>query len=383
MKGIYMKRMDLLRNSSNASLFLLIALFFAGCSGNQQHNQQAKSWKTQQIVKSEVLLKSRYSASIQGKQDIEIRPRISGTIILVNITEGERVAKGQTLFVIDQVPYKAALARASANVKAAEAIYATAKLNFQSKQRMLAGKVISEHEFLTAQNEQLRAEAELAQAQASEVSARNDLSYTEVKSPANGVVSVLPYRQGALVSSAIAQPLTTISDNSEMYVYFSMGESQVLSLMRQWGAMDEAIKNIDDVDLQLSDGTLYAEKGKVESISGVIDRNTGSVTLRAKFTNEKKMLLSGSSGNVLIPVLHRDVILIPQSATAKIQDKYLVYTAVNGKAKSTPVTIAGDNDGKQYIVLSGLEVNDVIIADGAGLVREGMDITMEDQADEK
>ena len=356
--------------------FQLLALLFAGCASNENsHTGQQREWQTMSISRSDISLHTRYSASIQGKQDIEIRPQVAGTIISVHINEGERVRKGQTLFVIDQVPYRAALNQAQANVKAAEATVATATLNHQTRQRLFAEKVISQYDLQTAENEKLKAEAELAQAEANVLNARNNLSYTEVRSPADGVAGMIPYRQGALVDAAIAQPLTTVSDNSEMYVYFSMNESQMLSFMRRHGSMDEMIKNFGEVELLLSDGARYVETGRIESVSGVIDRSTGSVTLRAVFPNRDRILLSGSSGNVQIPTMYNNVILIPQAATMRIQDQFLVYTVVNGKAQSAQISIATENNGKEYIVTEGLNEGDVIVSDGAGLVREGMEIT--------
>ena len=190
------------------------------------------------ISRSDINTSTKYSASIQGRQDIEIRPQISGTITSVNIREGENVRKGQILFVIDQIPFRAAHNQAIANVKAAKASFSTAKLNYESKARLFKENVISEFELLTAENEFHNAEAGLLQSEAAEINARNNLSYTEIKSPVNGIAGVLPYRQGALVGPDIPMPLTSLSDNSQMYVYFSMNENQALSMMRRWGSIE-------------------------------------------------------------------------------------------------------------------------------------------------
>ena len=354
---------------------MLGVMFLVSCgNGGNSHTRATREWKTQTIAKSNKNTTTRYSASIQGRQDVEIRPQVSGVIESVYINEGEKVRKGQILFIIDQVPYRAALNEAIASVKSAKASLATAKLNFESRQRLYKEKVISEYELLTAENLFLNAEAALAQAEAAETSARNNLSYTEVKSPVNGIAGVIPYRQGALVGPTIANPLTSVSDNSEMYVYFSIAENQALAMMRQWGSMEETLKNMDEVELVLGDESIYPTKGKIESISGVVDRNTGSVAMRAVFDNSNRLLLSGSSGNVQITQLHNDVIVIPQAATVKIQDKYLVYKVEDGKAVSAQIQVANNNNGTEYIVLSGLKEGDVIVADGVGLVREGMDI---------
>jgi len=314
------------------------------------------------------------SSSIEGRQDIDIFPQVSGYIVKLNVSEGDAVKKGQVLFVIDQVPYKAALETAVANVKVAEASLATAELTYKSTQKLYAQKVVSDFNLQTSENSYLTAKAQLAQAEAQEVNARNNLSYTEVKSPSDGVVGALPYRVGALVSSAMAQPLTTVSDNSTMYVYFSMTENQLLSLTRQYGSMDEALKNMPEVTLTLNDNSVYAEKGKIESISGVIDRQTGTVIARAVFPNESRLLHSGASGSVSIPSVYKDCIVIPQGAAVQMQDKYLVYKVVDGKAASTLVSVAPINNGREFVVMDGLKPGEEIVAKGAGLLREGMQI---------
>ena len=357
------------------SLLLSGLIILCACNGNNQNVRQNREWKTQVVSKSDINTTNRYSASIQGRQDIEIRPQVSGTIISVNIKEGESVKKGQTLFVIDQAPYLATLNQAVANVKAAKSALATAKLNYTGKQRLFTEKVISENEMLISENEFHSAEAVLAQCEAAEMRARTDLSYTEIKSPVNGMAGIIPFRQGALVGPDISQPLTNVSDNSEMYVYFSISENQALAMMREWGSMEKTIENMDEIELMLGDGSVYDKKGQIESISGVVDRNTGSVALRAVFDNPDKLLLSGSSGNVLITTKNENVIVIPQSATSKIQDRYLVYKVIDGKAQSAQIIVANENNGKEYIVLSGLNEGDVIVADGVGVLREGMVIT--------
>ena len=312
-----------------------------------------------------------YSATIRGKQDIDIYPQVSGTIERLCVTEGEKVRRGQVLFIIDQVSYKAALKTAVANVEAAKASLATAKLTYNSNKELYTEKVISEFSLKTAENSFLSAKAGLAQAEAQEINARNNLSYTEVKSPSDGVVGALPYRAGALVSANMAQPLTTVSDNSDMYVYFSMNENQLLSLTRQYGSMDEALKNMPEVELRLNDHSMYEKKGKLESISGVIDRQTGTVTARVVFPNPARLLHSGASGTVIIPSSYKDCIVIPQGATVQLQDKTVAYKVVDGKATSTLITVADVSDGREYVVLDGLKPGDKIISEGAGLVREG------------
>lgn len=315
-----------------------------------------------------------YSASIQGKQDIDIFPQITGYLVKLNVSEGDMVKKGEVLFVIDQVPYKAALETAIADVKVAEANLATAELTYESTKKLFEQKVVSEFNLQTARNSYLTAQAQVAQAKAKEVNARNDLSYTEIKSPSNGVVGKLPYRVGTLVSQGMPEPLTTVSDNSQMYVYFSMTENQLLNLSRQYGSIDKAILDMPMIQLQLNDNSIYEEKGRIESVSGVVDKETGTVVARAVFPNKSNLLFSGLSGNILIPSSYNNCIVIPQGATVQLQDKIIVYKVIDGKAKSVLISVAPVNDGREYIVLDGLKEGDEIIADGAGMVREGTQV---------
>ena len=334
------------------------------------------------ITTTSTTLPSTHSATIRGRQDIDIYPQVSGTISKVCVTEGEVVRKGQLLFIIDQVPYKAALRTAEANVASAKASVATAQLTYDSKKELFAKNVISQFDLQTAENSLLTAKATLAQAEAQRVNAANNLSYTEVKSPSNGVVGVLPYRVGALVSASIPQPLTTISDNSEMYVYFSLTENQLLDLTRQFGSMDKAIAALPDVQLQLNDGSMYDKPGRIESISGVIDTSTGTTQLRAVFPNPGRLLHSGSSGNVLLPHTFENVVIIPQTATFELQDKKFVYKVIDGVASSQLITVSDQSNGQEYIVTSGLQPGDVIVTEGVGLMREGTPIKAKGSATE-
>lgn len=359
---------------SNAGLILLISCgVMTGCKQAPQTQGNAQ-YATMNVATSDQTLQSSYSASIRGRQDIDIYPQVSGTITRLCVAEGDAVKKGQVLFIIDQVPYQAALNTAMANVEAAQAALSTAKLTYDSRKELFAKKVVSAFDLQTAENNWLSAKAQLAQAKAQEVNARNNLSYTEVKSPSDGVVGTLPYRAGALVSASLPQPLTTVSDNSEMYVYFSMNENQLLELTRQYGSPTKAIENMPEVELQLNDQSMYPLKGKVESISGVIDQQTGAVTARAVFPNPDRLLSSGASGNLILPTVYKDCIVVPQAATVRMQDKTLVYKVVDGKATSTLITIAPNNDGQHYIVTDGLKAGDEIIAEGAGLIREGTQV---------
>lgn len=319
-------------------------------------------------------LQTTYSAAIRGRQDIDIYPQVSDTLTKLCVVEGQTVRRGQVMFIIDQVPYQAALRTAEANVEAAKAGVATAQLTYDSRKELFAQKVVSEFDLSTSYNALLTAKAQLAQAEAQRVNAANNLSYTTVMSPADGVVGTLPFRVGALVSPAMPKALTTVSDNSTMYVYFSMTENQMLALTRQYGSKKKALDEMPEVSLQLNDGSLYPQKGKIETISGVIDPATGAVSLRAVFPNADGLLTSGGSGSVIVPEYYRGCIVIPQSVTYEVQDRVFVYKVVDGKASSSPVKVTRVDGGQEYIVNEGLQTGDVIVAEGVGMLREGTPI---------
>ena len=354
--------------------YLFILLAFAavavGCQ-EQKSTKRTREYNAMILEPTSRKLTSSFSATIQGKQDIDIRPKVQGYITDVHIKEGSIVRRNQTLFTIDQAPYQAALETAIANVGVAQAAVDAAELTTNSKELLFQQNIISEFDLNMARTQLAQAKASLAQAKANEVNARNNLSYTLVKSPADGVVGMLPFRVGTLVSPSDSNPMTTVSDNSEMYIYFSMTESQVLSLTREHGTLEAALKAMPSIELQLSDGTIYKEKGRIEAISGIIDPTTGSVTVRAKFPNHRRLLLSGGSGNVILPHKADDCLVIPQSATYEIQDKVYVYTVKEGKAISQIINVFNISNGKEYVVENGLEKGDTIVIEGVGLLREG------------
>ena len=340
-------------------------------------------YPTLEIQLSDRTLTTGYSAAISGVQTVEIRPQVSGMITDILIEEGESVRKGQVLFVIDQTPYKAAYEIAQASVKSAEAALSTAKLIYESNQKLFDQDVVSEFDLMTAKNDLIDAEARLTLCKAEEVNASNNLSYTEVRSPVNGVASMIPYRVGALVNSNIAQPLVTVSDDSKVYAYFSMAENQMLDMVMQYGSLNNAIQQMPEVELIMSNGQVYEHKGKINAISGTISESTGSVSIRAVFNNRNHLLRNGGSGTIIIPTTLHNAIVIPQSATYELQDRVFVYKVMDGKASSTEIHIAPQNNGVEYIVTDGLEVGDIIVAEGAGLIKEGTAIKSKNELHNK
>lgn len=360
-------KISILPLALTAVLFLSVA-----CREQKTVQTEDKTYPLLKVELSDRLINSSFPATLRGRQTVEIRPQVSGMITEILINEGDPVRKDSILFVIDQTQYKAAYEIAVANVKSAEAALSTAELVLESTKDLYENEVVSEFDLMTAQNDLVEAEAKLALAKAEETRAYNNLSYTEVRSPVNGVASMTPYRVGALVSSSIAEPLVKVSDDSQIYAYFSMAESQVLDMVLKNGnSIQNTLKDIPSVQLQMSNGKMYDQPGKITALSGTIDQNTGSVSIRASFPNRNHILRDGGSGSVIIPHQMNDCIVIPQSATFEIQDRIFVYKLVDGKASSAQIKVAGVNNGSEYVVEDGLEVGDVIISEGAGLVQEG------------
>lgn len=349
------------------------ALLLTGCKGNPQNEAPAQEYASLTVGFSAVQTEEQYPATITGRQDVEIYPQVEGRLTQICVTEGQSVQKGQTLFVIDQVSYKAALQTAIANLNSAKAQLATAKLDYDGKIVLCQKQIISDNELQRAKNTQDAAAAAVQQMEAQVTDARNNLSYTVIKSPSNGVVGVLPYRVGTLVSASMSSPLTTVSDNHEVFVYFSLPESKVLGLIKQYGSMDKTLKEMPAVGLRLSDGTSYASQGRIESVSGVLDKQTGSASFRAVFPNPSGLLHSGGTGEIVMPSQKAKALVIPKSATFEIQDKVYAYRFINGKAVATPIRVSAIN-GKSYEVTDGLKQGDVILAEGVTLIKDGDEV---------
>lgn len=364
-------------------ILMFAGLAFSSCKeGAKTVTKEDSYYEIHEVALSDRTLTTGYSAAISGVQTVEIRPQVSGMITDILIEEGESVHKGQVLFIIDQTPYKAAYEIAVANVKSAEASLSTAQLVYESNKDLYEQDVISEFDLMTAQNNLTEAEARLTLCKAEEVNASNNLSYTEVRSPVNGVASMIPYRVGALVSSNITQPLVTVSDDSRVYAYFSMAENQMLDMVQQYGSLNNAIRQMPEVELILSNGQTYEHKGKINAISGTISETTGAVSIRAVFNNRNHLLRNGGSGTIVIPVTLKNCMAIPQSATFELQDRVFVYKVIDGKASATEIQVAPQNNGTEYIVTKGLEIGDIIVAEGAGLLKEGTVIKIREEGEE-
>lgn len=352
-------------------LAIAVSFLVTSCQGEEGRKSEISSYRTMILKPGDKTLETVYAAVVRGRQNVEIRPQVGGTITEICVEEGATIHKGQVLFVIDRAPYVAALKMAEANVKSAEAKLLTAQLTADSKDVLYKENVVSDFDLQTARNALQESKAALEQALAQKSNAEIELSYTEVKSPVHGVASMIPYRVGALVDNNIAEPLITVSDDEEVYVYFSMTENQLLNIIQQQGTLQKLIRDGGEVRFRLGNGTLYAHSGKIDAVSGTIDPNTGTVRVRAVFPNPEKLLRNGSAGQLILFTRDTNCIVVPQSATYEIQDRIFVYKVVDGRAVSTPIEVESNNDGKEYVVTSGLREGDTIIAEGAGLVREG------------
>lgn len=363
---------------SRKVMLVALGVSLFACSNKQQGMQQGvPDYAVITVEATPATLNSSYPATIRGRQDVEIRPNVSGFITKLCVDEGAVVKKGQTLFLIDPVQFEAAVNVARATVNVAEANVSTAKLTAENKRELAKKNIISEYDLQMAENTLASQEAALAQARAQLINAEKNLSYTEVTSPSDGVVGTFPYRVGSLVSPSSATPLTTVSDISEMYVYFSMNEKQILDMIRQAdGSTSGVLNGLPEVELQLADGTIYPEKGKISTLSGVIDQTTGSASIRVTFKNPGQLLRSGGSGNIMIPVENEAAIIIPQKATYELQDKKFVFVVTDSSTVvSTEIKVLPQTNGQQYVVSSGLKPGDRIVTEGVGTsVRNGMKI---------
>ena len=379
-----MKKMKVLSQLSHVVLALFVALAVTSCGNKDQQVQQpAPSIAVMTLQESDAELETAYPAIIKGKKDVEIRPQVSGFITKVCVDEGQQVSAGQTLFIIDQVQFQAAVSQAEAGVAVARQAYNSFLITAQNKQKLFQKNIISEYENQLAQNDLAMAKSQLAQAEAGLVSARKNLSYTVVKAPSAGYVGAIPNREGSLASPSSVQPLTTISDISEVYAYISFNEKQVLELTNGGTkTLAAAIAELPQVKLRLSDGTIYSEEGKVSTTTGNLDNLTGSASVRVLFKNQNGMLRSGSTGSVVFPVRKEKAILIPQNATTEMQDKRYAYVVGDSnKIVSKEIQVLAQNDGRNYVVTSGLKAGERIAVEGVGVsVKDGVVINPVDAA---
>lgn len=349
-------------------MFAAIAATLVSCGGGGGRPQFGDNeFPVVTVGTSSADMQSTYPATIKGVQDVEIRPKASGFIMQINVKEGQTVGAGQVLFVIDNETAQQQVRQAQAAVNTAQQQCNTAKLTYENSQKLHESRVIGDFELQTSQNSYEVAQAQLAQAQASLASAREQLSYCYVKSPAAGVVGTLPFKKGALVSSS--NVLTTVSNNSSMEVYFSVTEKAAMQLQAA------GLQSLPSVKLLLADGSTYGHEGKVTKMSGVIDQATGSVQLIALFQNPQRILKSGGAGTIVIPRQATDAIIIPQSCVSEVQNKKFIYLlGSDNKVKYSEIKVDAQNDGMNYIVTDGLKAGDKYVTNGVTKLTDGMEI---------
>lgn len=345
----------------------LIIMLFASCGKKQNpFNQEAelRTYSTLVVQKQDAELASLYPATIKGQEDIEIRPRIDGFIEAIYVDEGSVVKKGQSLFKINSPQAIQALSTSQAAVKSAEAQVGTAKLNVDRLRPLAQKGIISDVQLSQAENAYQTTLAGLSQAQAALANAQATLSWTNVTSPVNGVVGSIPFRNGSLVNPA--NILTTVANTGNVYAYFSLNEKALSEFLNtlEGRTQAEKIKNAPPIMLIMADGTEYTDKGKLETITGVVNVTTGSATFRVEFLNKSGILRSGMSGKISIPRTLPDVFVIPQKSTFTQQDKTLVYKVQGDSVVQTIISVVSTPNGKDYAVTEGLNINDRIVIDG-------------------
>lgn len=356
-------------------LFLAIAAVLVSCGKKGGMDFVDNEFPVETVKSQNASMQTTYPATFKGIQDVEIRPKVAGFITRVCVREGQAVSAGQLLFVIDNATYQASVRQAQAAVNTASAQCNTVKMAYDNSVKLRENNVIGDFELNSAKNNYESAKAQLAQARAALASAKEMLGFCYVKSPTAGVVGTLPYKEGAMVSASSMPALTTVSNISTIEAYFSMTEKDVLSMTKAAGTMQAAINTYPDLKLQLADGTMYSETGRLVKASGVIDAATGSVQMIARFPNPQRLLKSGASGSIVVPRSDNNAVIIPQNAATQVQDKVFVYVlGKDNKVKYTEIKVDSQNDGKNYVVLSGLKAGDRYVTNGTTKLTDGMEI---------
>lgn len=371
-----------MKTTMQIGLLFLSGLTLASCGNKTDKAAQAaapqvQEYKVVTLEPQSATLNTDFPASIQGQQNIEIRPRIEGYIEKIYVDEGAVVKAGQPLFKINDPQYEQAVRTANAGIKTAQASVSTAKLAVVKVKPLVEKDIVSKYELEAAQYTYESALAELAQARAALVNAKTNLGYTTVTSPVNGVVGSIPFRLGSLVSSTTTDPLTTVSSTGNVYAYFALNEKLLLAFTKDstGTSFAQKISKLPKVSLLLADGSTYAEQGRIETVNGLINTETGSANIRARFPNLKGIIRSGSSATVRIPNAISNKIIVPQSATFELQDKrFAVIVGKDGKTKNVNLTVMENTAGNYYVVESGLKAGDQIVLEGVAALKEGTEI---------
>lgn len=340
-------------------------LLFLSCGGKNQQQAaapQTPSLEVTQLKKQDISIYNSYSTNIEGIQNVEIWPKVSGFVQNIYVEEGQQVKKGQLLFKLETQTL-------SQDAEAAKAAVNVAQVEVNKLIPLVEKEIISEVQLETAK-------AQLAQAKSNYSSITANIGYSNITSPVNGYIGEIPYKVGALVSSTMGQPLTVVSDISGIRAYFSMTEKELMNMKSEISNNGETAssENAPQVELVMINGETYPEKGKIAMVNNIINPTTGSVTLRADFDNPQLLLSSGSTGTIKIPSTFKDTFVIPQFATIDRQGTKMVYVLnQDNTVTSVPLKIAAQTD-KEFIVNEGLEAGSTIVTEGVSKLKDGQAI---------
>ncbi len=341
--------------------------------GIDMPKETQSSFETMTVEKSDIELPYKFSARMKGQNDVTVTPQVSGQLTNICVAEGQQVKKGQTLFIIDSRNAQLDLEAAQANLQAALAQENSAKLEYESNKNLFEKKIVSRYMLDNSENSYKQAQASVSQARASVSRAKVNLGFCTITASVSGIIGEIPVRVGDQVSPATQ--LTMLSGNTTMYAEFSVTEAIVEAMVQnsmKATDVEKYIANLPEATFVMKSGTEYPHKGRVVSLTGIVNAATGSLTSKVSFPNPEGHLYSGIQGTVVMPFAEKDVIVIPQNAVVRLQDKALVYKVqADSTATAVDVTIEDTGNGKDFIVTSGLNVGDKIVTTGANNVTEG------------
>lgn len=328
------------------------------------------------VTTSPATIYQEFPTALEGKNNVEIRSQVDGYLDKIYVEEGAYVRAGQPLFKIDSRAYGEQMNMANANLQVANANIQKAKVEVDRLEPLVSAKVVSEVQLRTAKANYTAAVAAASQARASVGGAKINVGFTTITAPVSGYIGRIPYKKGSLISRTDANPLTLLSDISEIYAYFSLSELDFIGFQKKYpgATLNEKLKNMPMVDLVIADNTTYPEKGKMSIVDGQFDKTTGAISVRAVFPNANGALRTGNTGRVRMPQLFANTLVIPQESTFEIQDKTYVYiVGKDKKVTSKPITISGKTDS-YYFISEGLVAGEKIVYTGIGALKDGVTI---------
>jgi len=334
------------------------------------------------ITTSSATTYQEFPASLEGKVNVEIRPQVEGYLEKIYVDEGAYVKAGQLLFKIDPRVYDEQLNNAKSNLLAAQANMEKAKVEVDRLTPLVENNVISDVQLKTAKAAYDAAKASVEQSKAMVGNAQINVGYTYIKAPVSGYIGRIPYKLGSLVGKGEDQPLTVLSDVSEVYAYFSMSESDFIVFKNKYegNTLEEKIKHVPPVELILADDSAYTQKGKIELVEGQFDKTVGAINFRASFPNPSRILRTGNTGKIRLPQMFKSVLIVPQDATFEIQDKTFVYAVGDSNKIVTKLITISGRITNYYYVSNGLKAGEKIVLSSQstmlmGGLRDGMRIT--------